>query len=101
MAAPEWLVESITADTDFKRRLVLSPNIEAALPHITMIPFLPSLGVGVGLPIQIVPTATVGARVFGTVQLWAVGFVTAVDIFPGLSSEEGRYQVSLMARASL
>lgn len=101
MAAPSWLVQSVTADTDFTRRLVLSPNVEAALPHVAMLPILPSLGVGVGVPVQIMPKATVGARVFGTVQLWAVGFVTVVDIFPGLSSEEGRYQVSLMGRASL
>lgn len=101
MAAPSWIVQSITADTDFDRRLVIAPNVEAALPQISMLPILPSLSLGVGVPVQIVPAATVGARVFSSLQFWAIGFVTAIDIFPGLSPEEGRYQVSLMGRASL
>jgi hypothetical protein len=101
IAAPSWAVHSITADTDFDRRLVIAPNVEAALPHVTLIPILPSLSLGVGVPVQIMPIATVGARVLGTVQLWAIGFVTSIDIFPGLSPDEGLYQVTLLARGSL
>jgi hypothetical protein len=101
IASPSWAIHSITADTDFERRLVIAPNIEAALPHFTLIPILPSLGVGAGVPVQIVPTATVGARLFGTFQLWFIGVVTSIDIFPGLSPEEGQYQVFVMGRASL
>lgn len=101
IAAPSWLIESLTVDTDFQRRVVVSPNIEAATPHITMIPILPSFSAGVGVPIQIIPKATVGARLQAGVQIWPVGFVTAIDIFPGLSSAEGKLQGSLMGRFSL
>jgi hypothetical protein len=101
IASPYWLVESLTVDTDFTKRLVIAPNVEAALPHIVLIPILPSLSVGAGVPIQILPKVTVGARLLGTFQIWALGFAAAVDIFPALSPEEGRYQGSLMGRVSL
>lgn len=99
MAAPWWLVESLTVDTDFNQRLVLAANAEAALPHLLFV--LPSLSVGAGLPVQVLPTPTVGMRFLAGVQFPFLGFSTSVDIFPGLSPQEGRYQVALLGRLSL
>jgi hypothetical protein len=98
IAAPTWLVESISADFDFRNRLIVTPAVEAATPGLF---FIPSLGIGAGVPVQILPTPTVGARLLGTIQFPLLGFVASFDVFPGLRPEEGRYQVALMGRVSL
>lgn len=98
MAVPLWLIESVSVDADFRGRLIVTPALEAALPQIF---FIPSLAVGVGVPVQVLPETRVGVRLLGSLQLFSVGFVTAVDIFPGAAPDDGKVQVSLMGRLSL
>lgn len=98
MAAPWWIVESVSADVDFRGRVVVTPAVEAVSGQIL---FLPSMGIGVGVPVQILPSTTVGARILGTIQYPFLGFVTAVDIFPAAAPRGTDVQVSLMARLSL
>ena len=62
---------------------------------------IPSLGVGVGVPVQVLPETIAGVRLLGSLQFFPVGFVTAVDIFPRAPADNGRVQVSLMGRLSL
>jgi hypothetical protein len=98
MAAPWWVIESISADFDFRGRVVVTPAVEAVSGQLV---FLPSMGIGLGVPVQILPTPTVGGRILATLQYPFVGFVTAVDIFPAPAPRGTDVQVTLMGRLSL
>jgi hypothetical protein len=98
MAAPWWVIESVSADVDFRGRVVVTPAVEAVSGELV---FLPSMAVGLGLPVQILPTPTVGGRILASLQYPFVGFVMAVDIFPAPAPRATDVQVSLMARLSL
>ena len=100
VAAPEWLLYSVSADTDFGDLLKAAPTIEVASSQVLI---LPSFGIGVGAPVLILPEVQVGARVQGTMQFGPVGFVTSLDAFPGLSGdrEVGRWQLTLLGQIAL
>lgn len=99
IAAPEWLLLSLSVDTNFKDDLVLTPTIEAATPSVLI---LPSLGLGVGMPVRLVEERRVGVRVQLTVHWPILGWVTCFDIFPGQGfSEPRRFQVSMLAQIGL
>jgi hypothetical protein len=98
MAAPWWVIESISADVDFRGRVVVTPAVEAVSGQLV---FLPSMAIGLGVPVQILPTPTVGGRILATLQYPFVGFVTAVDIFPAQAPRATDVQVTLMGRISL
>lgn len=98
IAAPRWLFESVSVETDFRRRVVVTPALEAMSPQLF---FLPAIGVGAGVPIQLLPSVTPGIRLQASLQVFFVGFTATVDIFPGLPASEGVYQTSLMGRVSL
>jgi len=97
--AEEWLLAAISADFDPSGRLIFAATGEAATAHLLFV--VPSVSLGVGLPVQVLPRAAVGVRAVATVHLPLIGFVTTVDVFPGLASEAGRVQVTLMGRLSL
>jgi hypothetical protein len=99
IAAPEWLLISLSVDTNFRDDLVLTPTIEAATPSVLI---LPSLGLGVGMPVRLVEDRRVGVRVQLTVHWPILGWVTCFDIFPGQGfSEPRRFQVSMLAQIGL
>ena len=100
VAAPEWLLYSVSADTDFGDLLKVAPTIEVASSQVLI---LPSFGIGVGAPVLILPEVQVGARVQGTMQFGPVGFVTSLDAFPGLSGdrEVDRWQLTLLGQIAL
>ncbi|MFP6685451.1 MAG: hypothetical protein VB934_12090, partial [Polyangiaceae bacterium] len=100
VAAPDWLLYSFNADTDFEERLVLAPVIEAATPSFLGI--IPSASLGLGVPIRVVPIAHVGMRSQAAINFAYVGFVTSVDWYPGISSgDPDHLDVTLMGRLSL
>lgn len=98
IAAPRWLFESLSLESDFRRRVVLTPAVEAMTPQLF---FIPALGLGVGVPVQLAPKATVGARIQASAQIFFVGLTVTVDIYPGLQPYEGVVQTSVMGRVSL
>ena len=99
-AAPDWLIHGLAVDTDFEERVVLTPMIDAASPSVLFI--LPSVGLGLGVPIRIVPEATVGMRFQGTLQWPIVGFVTSIDVYPGSHvAAHDRVEATLLGRVSL
>lgn len=98
VAAPDWLLYSATVDTDFRKRFIVTPMIEAASPAFLI---LPSFGLGVGAPIQVAPVKRVGARIQGDLHLYPVGFVTSVDIYPRFGASGGFTEVSLLAQIGL
>ncbi len=98
VAPRPWLFASATADTDFRRRFIVTPLVEAATPAILIIP---SFGLGVGVPVQIAPDPRVGARIQGDIHFFPVGFVTSVDLYPRFGSAlPGFAEVSLLGQVA-
>jgi hypothetical protein len=61
--------------------------------------FIPSLGLGVGVPVRVLPEASTGIRLQLTVQWPLVGFVTSFDIYPGLDTSDPRmFQAGMFAQ---
>lgn len=84
LAAPEWLLFQLAAETDFHKYVTIVPAIEAASPFIIL---LPSFGIGAGVPIRVGPSGTeVGVRIQASVAFGPLGFFTAADIYPGRDS---------------
>lgn len=79
LAIPRELLWSVSFDFDFKGRAFVSPTATLATGALW---FIPSFGVGVGLPVQLAPERRVGARLQLDVMFYALGFVTSLDIFP-------------------
>lgn len=83
---------SATLDTDFRRRWVVTPLAEAASPAIL---FIPSLGAGIGLPIQLGREPRAGVRLQLDLHLYPLGFVTSVDLFPDDTQVTLLFQVGI------
>lgn len=96
IAAPEWLFHSLAVETDFTTTLTLVPVIHAASEALLVI--VPSISAGLGLPIDLKPTARVGGRVQVTLHWPFVGFVAALDVFPGTNDP---VRVTLMGQIGL
>jgi hypothetical protein len=98
-AAPEWLLYTATADTDFGDRLVLTPMVEAATPWFYIIP---SLAAGVGIPVRLKPDTEVGVRLQTTAAFGPVAWVTSFDFFPGMDADlPDDKQVTMLLQLSL
>ncbi len=95
VAAPAWFLWSVAAETDFQRLLQLAAVAEAATELVL---FIPSVSLGLGVPVRVLPEVQVGARAQLTLQWPYGGLVTSVDVFPGARDV---VQVSLLARVSL
>ncbi|HVG60982.1 MAG TPA: hypothetical protein VNA24_20655 [Hyalangium sp.] len=81
LAAPESLLHSISVETDFREQLVLTPLTQYATPQIVIIP---SLGLGVGVPVQVLPEARPGLRLLADLHFGPVGAVFSWDHYPRL-----------------
>jgi hypothetical protein len=96
VARPSWLLYSLSYETNVKDRHYIVPLVKAASP---MFLFLPSVGVGAGVPIRLHPTARVGGRVQIDAYLLSLGLVGALDVFPPLnSSSSSIVQFSLIGQ---
>ena len=100
VAAPSWLFHGVAVDTDFTDELVITPTFEAATSGILAI--VPSLGFGLGVPIQIRPEVTAGIRLQLTLQWPFIGMVTSFDLYPGLDTERSEFfQATILAQVAL
>lgn len=82
VAYPSWLLYGVSVDTDFQDRVILALQLQGASP-IASIPIFPSLDLGVGLPIQLLPETQVGVRLSCGFTWGPVGFNATFDLFPG------------------
>jgi hypothetical protein len=100
IAAPEWLLLSLAVDTNFRDDVVLAPGVEAASRSFAGI--IPSVGLGLGLPVRLVEERRVGLRVQLTVHWPILGWITCFDVYPGRGfSEPRRFQVGMLAQIGL
>lgn len=99
LSAPDWLLYSATADTDFDEVLVVTPMVEAATPWILVIP---SVGAGLGLPVRLRPEKAVGVRLQSNVAFGPAAWVTSFDLYPGLDSDRpDAKQVTMLFQLTL
>jgi len=97
VAGPEWLVLSGSADFDLHGEWVLAPAAELATEDVMVI--VPSLAVGLGVPVRVAPTVDVGIRGLATITWPLVGTVLSADWYPGMKSDNpDAFQLTLMAR---
>ena len=93
-----FLLASAVVETDFTRRVQLVPAFEAASPAIL---FIPSAGVGLGLPVMLEPEVRVGGRIQASAMFYPLGAFVAVDLYPRSGTSPGFVEVSLMLQGGL
>ncbi|SEU28440.1 hypothetical protein [Stigmatella erecta] len=81
LAAPESFLHSLSVETDFREQLVLTPLTQYATPQLFI---LPSLGLGAGVPVQVLPEARPGVRLLVDLHLGPVGAAFSWDHYPRL-----------------
>jgi|SRR5215217_5721705 len=80
-AAPESFLHSFSAETDFRKQLVFTPLSQYATPQVAIIP---SLGLGLGVPVQVLPDVRPGLRFLVDLHFGPVGTVLNWDHYPAL-----------------
>lgn len=98
VAAPDYILYSLTAETDFGQQVVVSPMVQAASPHMI---FIPSFGLGLGVPVQVSPRARLGMRGIVDAHFVSFGLVTTVDHYPADETDPALTQVSVMFQVGL
>ncbi len=83
VAYPSWLLYGVSVDTDYQERAILALQIQGASPLAAAMPIFPSLDLGLGLPIQLLPETQVGVRLSCGFTWGPVGFNATFDLFPG------------------
>ena len=96
LAAPGWLLWSASADTNFGDWLVATPMVEAVSDQVLIIP---SFGLGLGVPVRILPDTEVGVRGHFSMVFGPLGFTFDVDFYP-LQEEGDPVQITLMGLIS-
>lgn len=82
LAWPKLLMHSLVVETDARRRLTLIPAWELTFPEWHIV--FPDLGVGLGVPVQILPDARPGVRVHGRFGFWIFHLIGAWDHYPAV-----------------
>lgn len=86
---------SISVDTNWEQLAIVTPGLELTTP---MLDPVPSLGLGVGLPIMLAPERAVGVRGSLGVHFYGMGVVASYDWF---HSESAHSQWTLLGQLSL
>ncbi|WP_244237678.1 hypothetical protein [Corallococcus llansteffanensis] len=81
LAAPESFLHSLSVETDFREQLVLTPLTQYATPQVAIIP---SLGLGLGVPVQVLPEARPGLRLLADLHFGPLGAALSWDHYPAL-----------------
>jgi hypothetical protein len=97
LAWPKLLVHSLVVETDARRRLTLIPAWELAIPEWHVV--FPDLGVGLGVPVQLLPDARPGVRVQGRFGFWIFHIIGAWDHFPAIRGLPHENHGALMLQA--
>ncbi len=90
----EFVLVSLSAESDFRSQVLVTPTVELASWGMIVVP---SLSLGVGLPIQLAPTPRPGVRFEASATLYSVGFVASLDLWP----DDGTTQLMLLGRIGL
>lgn len=77
---PAYLAHALAVELDGAGHVTLVPSLELMAP---MLMILPSLGAGIGLPIELAPTRQLGVRAQLSAALPYLGLLATFDVFPG------------------
>ncbi|WP_249351174.1 hypothetical protein [Corallococcus exiguus] len=80
-AAPESFLHSLSVETDFREQLVFTPLTQYATPQVLIIP---SLGFGLGVPVQVLPETRPGLRLLADLHFGPLGAALSWDHYPAL-----------------
>lgn len=80
-AAPESFLHSLSVETDFREQVVFTPLTQYATPQVAIIP---SLGLGLGVPVQVLPEVRPGLRLLADLHFGPLGAVLSWDHHPAL-----------------
>lgn len=94
----EWVLFSASVETDFERQVVVAPLLEVATWSNII---APSLSIGLGVPIQVLPYAQAGVRIEAAATFYSIAFVAAVDFWPAHSDDDSVWQLHLLGRIGL
>ena len=78
--------------------VVVVPAVEVASPWVLIVP---SIGLGLGVPIRLRPTVEVGGRFVADAHVGPVGIMMALDYYPGMATDPRRFGVALLAHLAL
>lgn len=96
VSIPEWMLYSLNLDTNFVDDMALALLAEAVTPSVF---FIPSLGVGAGPVLQVLPEVQAGVRTQVSVHWPLLGFITSFDVFPGLATSDPlMFQATLLGQ---
>ncbi|MBN8233188.1 hypothetical protein JYK02_37310 [Corallococcus macrosporus] len=84
LAAPESFLHSLSVETDFREQVVLTPLTQYATPQVAIIP---SLGLGVGVPVQVLPDVRPGLRLLADLHFGPLGAALSWDHYPALRED--------------
>ena len=79
IALPDWLVFSVTAETNFQDLVVLTPQL--SILSSGGFPLMLTASAGVGMPILLGNTERVGLRAAVDIFVWMVGVALYADIY--------------------
>lgn len=99
LSAPDFMVYSAAVEGDAVEELLVVPAIEAALPSVWLI--FPSVGVGVGAPVMVLPQARPGVRVQLTAGWLYAAIVGSVDVYPAFAGAGRTLRGALMLQLSI
>jgi len=77
--APYWIAHAISVEGDADAAITIAPSAELMSDMFLVIP---SLGAGLGMPIQLSPHVEAGARFQLSAQYPLLGVVATVDLYP-------------------
>jgi hypothetical protein len=91
---------SVSVDTNWRGLALVTPGFELATP---MLELVPSLGLGVGLPVVLAPRRQLGLRGLLGVHFFGLGVVVSYDWFPRtmVTALAGGAQWTLLGQLSL
>lgn len=78
--------------------VVIVPALTAASPWLLIIP---SVGLGLGVPVRLRPSLEVGGRFLADLHFGPVGMLMALDYYPGMAADPRRFEVSLLGQLAL
>ncbi|MFP2895412.1 hypothetical protein [Corallococcus sp. 4LFB] len=81
LAAPESFLHSLSVETDFREEVVLTPLTQYATPQVAIIP---SFGLGLGIPVQVLPEVRPGLRLLADLHFGPLGAALSWDHYPAL-----------------
>ena len=99
LAWPDLLVHTIAVETDTRRRVVVVPAWELA--HSSLFTWNTDVGLGLGVPVQVLPTTRPGVRVLGRIGWRFVHIIGVYDAYPAFRGAPIEHNGALMLQLGL